>query len=111
MEQAPADEEPGREVSMFDLMAAFVEILRRAPTIAQHTVERIPVTIEEQSDFILDYVEKRGAVLFTELMAQIKERIILIVTFVAMLELVKNRRLGLSQNQPFAEIWLKKLDG
>jgi len=109
MEQAPEEEEPGREVSMFDLMAAFVEILKRAPTIAQHTVERIPVTIEEQSAFILDYLDKREMVLFTELMTQIKERIVLIVTFVAILDLVKNRRLLLSQNQPFSEIWLKKI--
>ena len=108
-DQAPEEEEPGREVSMFDLMAAFVEILKRAPTIAQHTVERIPVTVEEQADFILDYLEKHETVLFTELMTQIKERIVLIVTFVAILDLVKNNRLQLSQSQPFSEIWLKKI--
>lgn len=108
-EEAPEEEEPGRDVSMFDLMAAFVEILKRAPTIAQHTIERIPVTIEEQSAYILGYLEKRETVLFTELMTQIKERIVLIVTFVAILDLVRNKRLLLSQNQPFAEIWLKKV--
>lgn len=108
MEEAP-EEEMGREVSMFDLMAAFVEVLKRAPQVAQHTVERIPVTIEEQSAFILGYLENREAVLFTELMAQINERIVLIVTFVALLELVKSRRLQLSQNQPFSEIWLRKV--
>jgi segregation and condensation protein A len=109
IEDTPQEEEPGREVSMFDLMAAFVEILKRAPTIAQHTVERIPVTIEEQSAFILDYLATRENVLFTELMSQIKERIVLIVTFVAILELVKSKRLQLNQNQPFSEIWLKKV--
>ncbi|HEX9653184.1 MAG TPA: segregation/condensation protein A [bacterium] len=109
IEQAPKEEEVGREVNLFDLMAAFVEILKRAPSVVQHTVERIPVTIEEQSAFILDYLEKHDAVLFTDLMAKINERIILIVTFVAMLELVKSRRLQLSQNQPFSEIWLRKI--
>ncbi len=98
----------GREVTLYDLMAVFVDVLKRVPPITQHTVERIPVTIEEQSAFILNYLDKRESAPLTDLMTQIKERIILIVTFVALLELVKNKRLQLTQNQPFSEIWIRK---
>ncbi len=102
------EEVVGREVTMFDLMAVFMEVLKRTPTVTQHTVERIPVTIEQQSKFILDFLEKHENALFAELMAQITERIILIVTFVAILELVKNNTLRLSQSKPFSEIWIRK---
>lgn len=108
-----SDEEDllGREVGLFDLMSAFVEVLKRVPPITHHTVERIPVTTEEQSAFILDYLEKKGRAQFTDLMTQMKERIILIVTFVALLDLVKKKQLSLSQNRPFSEIWIQKVDG
>jgi segregation and condensation protein A len=106
--EVAADETEGRNVTLYDLMAVFMDVLKRVPPPSQHTVERIPVTIEEQSAFILDYLEKRGPAQFTDLMAQIKERIILIVTFVALLELVKSKRLQLTQNQPFSEIWIRK---
>ncbi|MFQ5486144.1 MAG: segregation and condensation protein A [bacterium] len=101
----------GQEVKLFDLMAAFVEVLKRVPPVTQHTIERIPVTTEEQAEYILSYLEKEGRVLFTELMAEIKERIILIVTFVAILDLVRNRKLSLMQNRPFSEIWIQKVNG
>ncbi len=110
-DEAQEAEPPMPAVSLFDLMAAFVEVLKRAPARAEHTVEHIPVTTEEQARFILEYVEKKERVLFTELMTQVKERIILIVTFVALLELVKSKRLSLNQTQPFSEIWILKVNG
>ncbi|MFQ5602915.1 MAG: segregation and condensation protein A [bacterium] len=103
------EEEPGREVNLYDLMATFMEVLKRVPPVNQHIVDRIPVTIEEQSQFILDYLDRNDKAQFTELMAQIKERIVLIVTFVAILELVKNKILRLKQNQPFSEIWIQRI--
>ncbi|NIR51414.1 segregation/condensation protein A [candidate division KSB1 bacterium] len=101
----------GKEVGLYDLMSVFIEVLRKVPPVTQHTVERIPVTTEQQSEFILDYLEKKERALFTELMTQFNERIILIVTFVALLELAKNNRLQISQNSPFSEIWISRVDG
>lgn len=102
------EQEVADEVTLFELMSVFVDVMKRMPTPSEHVVERIPVTIDDQTQFILSFVESKEQVLFTELLAQIKERIVLIVTFVALLELVKNKRLKLNQNKPFAEIWLRK---
>jgi segregation and condensation protein A len=89
----------------------FVEILKRVPPKTTHTVEQIPVTIEEQSEYILEVLAQRERVLFTELLEKVDERIVLIVTFVAILELVKNDKLRLNQSKPFSEIWIVKFDG
>jgi len=105
------EEELGPELTLYDLMAAFIEVLKKAPARTEHTVEQIPVTTEEQAEFLLNYLEKKERVLFTELMTQFKDRIILIVTFVALLELVKSKRLSLNQSQPFSEIWILKRNG
>jgi len=111
-EQTPADDEEewlgSHEVTLYDLMSVFVEVLKRVSPVTEHTVERIPVTIEDQSQFILDYLQNKSNVLFRDLLNQVKERIILIVTFVAVLELVRNKQIALSQNQPFSEIWIQK---
>jgi len=96
------------EVTLYELMSVFTEVLKRIPPATHHTVERIPVTIEEQAEFILAYLDKHERVLFTDILSEIKERIILIVTFVAILELVKSQRLKINQNKPFSEIWLQK---
>ena len=99
----------GKEVSIFGLMSVFAEIMKRIPPRTEHTVEQIPVTIEEQAEVIMCLVDKQERVLLTEILQQIKERIIVIVTFVALLDLVKNKRVQLNQNNPFAEIWIRKI--
>lgn len=102
------DDAIGRNVTLYDLMAAFVEILKRVPATTPHTIERITVTIEDQSRFILTFLERRERALISELFAQMNERIMMIVTFVALLELVKNKHVRLDQNKPFSEIWVRK---
>lgn len=95
-----------KDVTMFDLMSVFLEILKRVPPVTSHTVQTIPVTIDEQSEHIMNFLQKQKKVLFTDLFANFTERIILIVTFIALLELVKNRSLILNQANPFSEMWI-----
>jgi len=108
-DQEVEEELPAKEVSIFDLMSVFAEVVKRIPPRSEHTVEQIPVTLEEQAEVIMSLLEKQERVLLTEMLQQIKERIVVIVTFVALLDLVKNKRLQLNQNKPFAEIWIRKI--
>jgi len=109
-EQTEEAEPLGKDdVTLYDLMSVFVEVLKRVPPVVEHTVEKIPVTIEDQAKVVLDYLNTENRVLFKDLLLKhVKEKIILIVTFIAILELVKNKQVALSQNQPFAEIWISK---
>lgn len=110
-DEQPEEVEPlGKsDVNLYDLMSVFVEVLKRVPPVLEHTVERIPVTIEDQAKIILNFLETQGRVLFKDiLLKHVKEKIILIVTFIAMLELVKGKQVALNQNQPFSEIWISK---
>ena len=90
-------------------MSVYAEVIKRIPPRTEHTVEQIPVTIEEQAEVIMALLEKQERVLLTEMLQKIKERIVVIVTFIALLDLVKSKQLQLNQNNPFAEIWIRKI--
>ncbi len=109
-EPLPEDEQwLGKEdVTLYDLMSVFVDVLKRVPPVTEHTVESIPVTIDDQSKYVLDLLDLKESVLFRELLGQIKERIVLIVTFIAILELVRRNRVAVDQTNPFSEIWIRK---
>lgn len=108
-EDAEAEDEAlGEDVSLFNLMAAFVALLKRVPPRTQYTVERVPVTVDQQAQYIIDHLNQHGQALFTDLFRPLKERITMIVTFVALLELVKRQQVRLEQNEPFSEIWLSR---
>ncbi len=107
-------------ITLFHLLAAFQKAMVRAPLIKRtHDVEMIPVTVEEQSEYILDMLAFKGEMNFYELFAgfidaaSIEElstpvRLRVVVTFMALLELVRSRLIAFRQSEAFDEIVLFK---
>jgi segregation and condensation protein A len=92
--QAPA--EALRDVTLFDLMSAFKKVLadmEKDPSVFR--MEKIDVTIEQQVSFTLDKLRRRGRSSFYELCGSLNNRIKIIVTFLAILELLKDQKLSL----------------
>jgi len=105
------DDRSLKDVSLFQLMDVFKKVMEKAPKPTFHTIELIPVTIEDQMEYVLKMIQEKNKILFYELMQQLKNRIIIIVTFVAILELIKQEKILVWQNAPFSEIWIKKYRG
>ncbi len=118
-------EENGEEdllgsITLFHLLTAFQKAMVRAPLIKRsHDVELIPVSVEEQSEFILDTIALKGEMNFFELFAEyidaasVEElstpvRLRVVVTFIAILELVRSGMVALRQSEAFDEIILFK---
>ncbi len=93
-----------QDVSLFDLLLAFKKALDNMPKVTYHEVRRIEVTIEQQTGFILQQLQQKTMMLFSELVRDFKERIFVIVTFVALLEMIKARRILVSQSELFEDI-------
>jgi segregation and condensation protein A len=73
-----------------------------------HVVERISYTIEEQTEYILSLFTHRSQVTFFEIVDRL-ERIGIIVTFLALLELIKNKFLAFHQDDSFEDVLIYKL--
>lgn len=107
-----------KNVTIFHLMNAFRRAMERAPKIKRsHDVEMIPVTVEEQSEIILSSLSLRGELNFSELFSEYLSasdiddlttavRVRIAVTFLAILDLVRNRLVALRQHDVFDEIIL-----
>ena len=95
------------DVSLFDLMVAFRKALDNMPKVTYHEVHKIEVTVEQQSELILNKLKDKKVLLFQELAKEIKEKIILIVTFIALLELCKTGKINVRQSQLFDDIRIK----
>jgi segregation and condensation protein A len=114
----PEEENLLKNVTIFHLMNAFRRAMERAPKIKRtHDVDMIPVTVEEQSEIILSTVSLRGELTFSELFTEFLSasdvdelsapvRLRIAVTFLAILDLVRNRLVALRQHEVFDEIIL-----
>jgi segregation and condensation protein A len=94
-----------RQVALFDLMAAFKQALESALRVTYHRIEEVEVSVEERIAFVAETLEKRGQVLFFDLVSG-TPRLVIVATFLAILELLKQGRILIRQTQPYEEIWL-----
>ncbi|MDA0747061.1 MAG: segregation/condensation protein A [bacterium] len=97
-----------RSVGLFDLLSAFKQVLITAPKVEYHEVAEEGATSEECAETVLEMLsQKNGQVSFTELVAN-RSRIVMIVTFIALLELIKSGEVLIRQAEPGSEIWIYK---
>lgn len=100
---------PLAEVSIFDLINAFQQVLKKAAEredFREIIEERY--TVSDKIEEILFLMRERTELLFDDLFTHAKSRAEVVVTFLAMLELIRLRRLRVEQPQPFGPIRLLK---
>ncbi|MDD5687126.1 MAG: segregation/condensation protein A [Elusimicrobia bacterium] len=97
------DEDFGVEVTLFDLIDAFKSVLAKAKKSSKEIIKD-EYTIEQKIRVILSLLEGKSFVSFYSLFAKDETRVSIIVTFLAMLELIKIGQLYVRQNNHFSEI-------
>ena len=98
------------EVSLFDLISSFKEVLRELPTNVKEIVyEEIP--IEKKIREILDYLEGKEFITFRDFLSHAVSRIDLIVSFLAMLELIRLKQVIARQKEMFGEVRIYRVTG
>lgn len=98
-------------VSLVDLITAFKNAMDRLESTSYHDVRRINVTIEEQIEYLNQIMKDRKELHFLELSQQIHDKIRLVVTFIAMLELIKRNMLKVYTTGRFNDFIISKYDG
>jgi segregation and condensation protein A len=109
-ENEVSDEEYLEKVTLFDLIMAFREAIKNMPQVFYHEVKRIEVTVEEQTDYLMDKLNSDKMILFKDLIQSLKGKMFVIVTFIAILELAKKGIITLNQSSAFDDIRIKLKD-
>jgi segregation and condensation protein A len=92
------------DVSVFDMIAAVQEMLLRAKPDPPAKMRRPAITVAERiEDIILQLTAEQRPLQFTELVEMPATRLFIIVTVLALLELVRRRRLRISQTRPLRD--------
>jgi segregation and condensation protein A len=99
-----------KNVTIYDLAKAFKHVLDNFKEEPVHQVARLNVSIEEQISFILSKFEVAEEINFLNLVSEIKEKIRIIVTFIAILELVKMSRIKIKESDNFNDFVILKGD-
>lgn len=97
------------DIGLFDLVAAFKQVLDRSTQFPVHRVQELDVTLEDRIEFLESFFKKKRSIEFRKIFKQRSDRLVLIVTFIAILELIRRQYLKASQSAPFGDIILTKV--
>lgn len=110
----PGDDEIGPRplapATLFDLLDALHRVLARVPEQTVYEVQGEVYDVEDKMAFIASAVAEAGSVSFSKLLLRCRARVEMIVTFMALLELIKLGRILVAQEQSFGEIQILARD-
>jgi len=104
---APVFDDAGEEVleaGLFDLVSAFKELLERRKTLLAHEVEDPGKSVEERMGELVDMIREGQSLELLELFADLQTKAEMILTFLALLELVRLKRVKVYQRGLFGAI-------
>lgn len=92
------------EASLFDLISAFSKALKEIPKDLFYEVIKDEFTVEEKIHDLLHLFLNKPAVYFFELFAAVRTKLEIVVTFLAVLELIRLKEIVAVQKDAFGEI-------
>ncbi len=104
------DENPAvylKEVTLFDLARYFKAVMDAMPVITAYELHREPVNLDDQKAFILRKFDSEGNLRFSSLVIHLKSKMEIVVTFMAILDLVRLEQIKVFQSGIFDDLVLK----
>lgn len=104
-------------VTMEDLYLAFQQVMNRKETKVDHVrssfkaVPRDLFTVQEKMEYIRDMLILQPKTTFLSIFREKARKMEKVVTFLALLELIKRKEVQISQNITFGEITISRYDG
>jgi segregation and condensation protein A len=95
------------DVNVIDLQEAWRDIVKRAKLIQHHKITREELSVREHMSIVLRKLQGRKFVEFEQLFDCLRGVPVLVVTFIAMLELAKESLIEVTQAEAFAPIYVR----
>jgi segregation and condensation protein A len=99
------------EVGIFDLIDAFHKVLRKVEARQEDLREIFQenFTVSDKIDYLLRTIAVRNSLRFSELFVRATSTTEVVVTFLALLELIRLKQLSARQEKPFSEIEIRRV--
>ena len=99
-----------KEVSLFDLAKYFKEAMDRMPVITSYELKREAISLDYKKEHIIQCFDGDGILSFKRLLSNCENKIEMIITFLALLDLIRLSKVTVFQNKLFDKIEIHQLE-
>ena len=98
-----------QDMNLFSLFSIFQGLIQKLPNINPYEIHHEPNNLDEQISFIEKQFKVNDRLLFHHLIPHMKTRLCIVVTFMAILEMLRTNQISIEQSQPFGELTLIRI--
>lgn len=98
---------PLPDIQLKEMLLAFQDVLKRVEQLTHHQITKEPLSVRERMSTILENLKGADSLLFSQLFLRKEGRQGVVVSFLAILELSKERLIDIFQPEPFAELHVR----
>ena len=92
------------DIQLKEMLLAFQDVLKRVEQLSHHQITKEALSVRERMSTILENLKGADSLLFAQLFTRKEGRQGVVVSFLAILELSKERLIDIVQPEPFAEL-------
>jgi len=96
------------DVNLIDLALAFKQLIAEMPKPTYYEIEQVKINIRQQSRVLRSLFANRIRIRFSDILKNLDSRIELVVTFLALLEMIKMHEVGVTQHTIYGDFWISK---
>ncbi len=103
-------DQPLPDVQLNDMLLALKDVFKRVAQLSHHQITKEALSVRERMATILEYLERKNSLLFSQLFVRKEGRHGVVVSFLAILELGKEGLIEIIQSEPYSEIRIRKVN-
>ncbi|WP_186757386.1 segregation and condensation protein A [Echinicola salinicaeni] len=103
-----------QDIDLYKILKVFQRVMAKYSARTdetKHTVVQYPYTIDQQKNFVLDKISFKKHVAFSEFIEYKPDKIFVIYTFLAILELLQLSLVTIKLGEGFNNFWVEKTEG
>ena len=97
-----------KNYNVYDLISAFSYAMKNIKLSNNYNTDIEKYQIQDKIKQIKKILLKKNKLLFNELIKDVKEKIEMVVIFLALLDIVQNKKCTILQNEPFNDLYIEK---
>jgi segregation and condensation protein A len=105
-----SDEDPSeylKQVTLYDIAHYFRVAMENKPIISRYELSREEISLADQKALILANLDETGSLKFSILIVKLETKLEMVITFLAILEMIKNEEIDIVQKNLFGDIMIQ----
>ena len=98
-----------QKLDLYDIIRTYADLINNIENVTNYELDFEEISVSDQINFVRDILKNKKEITFSNLIKKFNNKIFLIYTFIAILEMIKSREIKIEQKKMFSDIYITNI--